>query len=590
MAADTLNSASLDHPLVLYGAFALCSATLLLFLAWQVAIEGRHHSSRAFGAFCISVAAWALADALALAGPNEDWSRFWIENVRGTAICITVVTWIWFCTAYTLPPGSTWGRLLIACYLLMGIVFVVILWSPWSETWIYTYTLEKQKILWYPVRRESGDLVALHQAFVLSACGLGVSLLVLFLFRAGPDSRWQVLLVLLGTGVTATVSTLSLLGYFGSQALDKVLYTIPIMVLLLRVACFRFGFLKSSPILLRALMTTIPYPIIVLDKFKHLVEANLAGLQLLSEESTHPGQPIKLPCLDLRGMLDSRSELAHFLFTDFVGVRSFKLSTTHPRIMNGERIPLVYGDGKGGDVLVILRDETEHQQLVEDLEQYARFVAHELKNPLTSIVALTDVLQRQREEEHRITAEILAGAERMKDIIHELLLASIPRPGMQELGAVDVRGLTETIVNRLRHETPDVELLIEPPGPWPFVLARGTWVEQILSNLIQNAVEHGGHGPVRVTARVETDKLRVSVVDNGSGSLFQSTQYSSSPESSSYKRKPWPKSINLYPRGLGLTVVRHLVDRLGGETGIESPRGQATTSWFTLPIAKSSSD
>ncbi len=318
MTAATTNAHPMYQALSVYAAFGLCSAVLLLILSAQVMVEGVHRSARTFGVFCMACAAWALADTFALLGPNETWSRFWIVTVRQTAVCVTAVAWVWFASAYTLAPGSAIGRRLVAFYFVVALIFAAIGWMPFREQLIYAYALEQHEYLWHPVGREGGTLHVPYLVFMFSACALGLTMLLLFLFRAGPDSRWQVLLVLLGTGISILVSALSTLGYLGSRALDKSIYSMPVMVLLLFFACFRFGFLKSSPVLLRALMTAIPNPILVLDRNCHLVEANLAGLTLLSQESTTPGKPILLPCPDLRSMLDGSTELAHFLFTDFL--------------------------------------------------------------------------------------------------------------------------------------------------------------------------------------------------------------------------------------------------------------------------------
>ncbi len=266
-----------------------------------------------------------------------------------------------------------------------------------------------------------------------------------------------------------------------------------------------------------------------------------------------------------------------------------KISAAHPSILTGERIPLLASRSETGDTLIILRDETAQQQLVADLQQYAHFVAHELKNPLTSIMALTELLQQQAPQEsaQQIAGELLASGERMRQIIQELLLASVPQPGIQDLEAVDVQPVTVRVVDRILSDSPEAMVVVETPAPWPAVWGRSTWIEQILSNLIENALEHGGDGAVRITARTEAQQLRISVIDNGTSTVFQSTQYNSATESTATTQSQ-RCGRGLYPRGLGLSVVRLLVEKSGGEMGIESPRRHCTTAWFTLPLAASS--
>jgi two-component system phosphate regulon sensor histidine kinase PhoR len=114
--------------------------------------------------------------------------------------------------------------------------------------------------------------------------------------------------------------------------------------------------------------------------------------------------------------------------------------------------------------------------------------------------------------------------------------------------------------------------------------ARADWraLEQVLTNLIDNAVKYGSEGSsVTVRATVEHNRLRIAVEDTGPG--IDATHLPRLFER--FYRVDASRSRELGGTGLGLSIVKHLVEAMGGKVAVESTPGRGTSFAFTLPRA-----
>ncbi|RMG87985.1 MAG: ATP-binding protein, partial [Chloroflexi bacterium] len=116
---------------------------------------------------------------------------------------------------------------------------------------------------------------------------------------------------------------------------------------------------------------------------------------------------------------------------------------------------------------------------------------------------------------------------------------------------------------------------------WPIAVGHAPWVEEVWSNYISNAVKYGGEPPqITIGAEQEKNYVRFYVHDNGPGldAQARSRLFAAGTRLAQHRA--------LKGHGLGLSIVRRIVERLGGEVGVESEPGQGSTFYFTLPIAQ----
>lgn len=165
------------------------------------------------------------------------------------------------------------------------------------------------------------------------------------------------------------------------------------------------------------------------------------------------------------------------------------------------------------------------QQLLEIAKQLLADTSHELRNPLTVLMTDLDLLRKDLtvEEREEVISEAQATVERMTRLVRDLLLLSRVEAQSErvELAPVDLHALTSRVANRLRKALMDkadrLEVSLAPERPL-LALIDSERTEQILTNLIENAVFYSEGGPITIVVEpVYPDWISVAVKDRGCG-------------------------------------------------------------------------
>ncbi len=221
--------------------------------------------------------------------------------------------------------------------------------------------------------------------------------------------------------------------------------------------------------------------------------------------------------------------------------------------------------------------------LTRELNAFAHTVAHDLKQPLTIVLGFADMLNEEMgggldDPEKRMLQGIKQGARRMSNIVEGLLLLASTRSSEIEPGPLNMGDIVQEVQQNLAAviDEAGAELVVSPT--WPESLGYEPWIESVWANYLTNAIKYGGRPP-----RVELSGEEMSggyarfwVRDNGPGL----TPEERTRLFTSFTRLGQPRSLG---HGLGLTIVRRIVERLGGEVGVQSEPGKGSTFWFTLP-------
>jgi signal transduction histidine kinase len=229
--------------------------------------------------------------------------------------------------------------------------------------------------------------------------------------------------------------------------------------------------------------------------------------------------------------------------------------------------------------------ELEKRQL--ESEAFARTVAHDLKNPLAGIIGLSNLLLSDCTTDTLPTADsienlqfIAQAADKMLNIIDALLLlANASKQKHIQTKALDMSHIMVQVINhRLAYMFKEFQGTIKLPKTWLVAKGYAPWVEEIWANYISNALKYGGQPPhIELDATIQTDgMIRFWVRDNGPGL---------SPESQAQLFTPFTRlhQDRAEGHGLGLSIVQQVVERLGGEAGVESTLGDGSVFYFTLP-------
>jgi two-component system, sensor histidine kinase and response regulator len=223
-----------------------------------------------------------------------------------------------------------------------------------------------------------------------------------------------------------------------------------------------------------------------------------------------------------------------------------------------------------------------------ELDAYAHTVAHNLKNPLAVITmtadAISDIHDLTPRELNDFLRQIQGTAHEMDDIVDNLLLFSEVRKADAPIQPVDMTEVMTHIRKRLAALIKGRRARIRFPKTWPDALGYAPWVEEVWSNYLSNALKYGGDPPcIELGAGVQPDGMvRYWLRDHGPGLT---------PEARMRMFTSFPRIAQAHRggHGLGLLIVRSIVEKLGGEVGVESEPGNGSLFFFTLRACRQTS-
>ncbi len=240
------------------------------------------------------------------------------------------------------------------------------------------------------------------------------------------------------------------------------------------------------------------------------------------------------------------------------------------------------------EVIRSIRTRLEKKELLDELDAFAHTVAHDLKNPLATLIGRLDILLMTLDTADEATkrkhvSEACNSATRLVSIIDELLVLSGVRQKDTKPEPLDMTAIVTEAMERLRDLLIKTKANVQLPETWPTASGYAPWIVHVWTNYISNAAKYAGpNAQIRLGAMASADRgrIRFTVSDDGPG-------LGSAAVSALFVPFTRITNVRANGHGLGLSIVRRIIEKLGGQVGVDSEPDRGACFWFELPTADS---
>lgn len=240
-------------------------------------------------------------------------------------------------------------------------------------------------------------------------------------------------------------------------------------------------------------------------------------------------------------------------------------------------------------VMVMLNDTTAIRRTEKMRRDFVANVSHELRTPLSAIKGYAETLCDGALEDEAVAKDfvkvILRHSQRLKQLVDDLLdLSKLESPDFKpELEPLALPSLMRRVFSLIldKAQEKQLQMTLNISDEMPLILADCGGLEQVLTNLLDNAIKYTPKdGAVTMSASIQDRLIRVDIKDTGIGidpkyihRVFER-----------FYRVDKARSRDMGGTGLGLSIVKHIVQLHGGEIWVESAPNEGSTFSFTLPI------
>lgn len=242
---------------------------------------------------------------------------------------------------------------------------------------------------------------------------------------------------------------------------------------------------------------------------------------------------------------------------------------------------------------ITLRKKTQKdlEQKIAELDAFGHTVAHDLKNPLMVIDMSIESLMAefasiQDKSINKRLAFINDGTKHMINIIESILmLAGIKKIDRKEFTVFSISESVDEALKRMAYNIESNGVQVIKPDSWPSVFGYAPWITVVWVNYISNAIKYGGNPSLKIKPVIElgydkpetSDHIRFWIKDNGEG-------IAKDKEGTLFKEFTRLHTGNKKGFGLGLSIVKTVIDKFNGVVGVESEFGKGSLFYFTLPV------
>ena len=323
--------------------------------------------------------------------------------------------------------------------------------------------------------------------------------------------------------------------------------------------------------------------VVAVDREKRVILLNKQAVLNLSIDNTSELMEQSLEKLATHKQLTE-------LFTDVI--RDSKTSSAEYTPDSGKTYilahvsPLIDCSGNSFGAVGVLQDITEIRQLEHLRRDFVANVSHELRTPITSIRGFVEAMMDgtiNKEEHDKYLDIIHQETLRLSKLIYDLLDLSSMKSQNQtwDLNEIDVYELINLLLVKIKPITHKNQVSINKqlPAQLPSMLGNEDRVEQVLLNLMDNAIRYSPSGGlITIQAESDGDYITISITDRGSGIPPEDVDHIWE----RFHRVDKSRSRSQGGTGLGLAIVKEIIDLHGGKISVQSEIGKGSTFSFSI--------
>ncbi len=251
--------------------------------------------------------------------------------------------------------------------------------------------------------------------------------------------------------------------------------------------------------------------------------------------------------------------------------------------------PLLNAAGRLLNIIAIVRDITRFRAADVLKDTFISVVSHELKTPVAIIKGYAETLSRPEARNNPLLVDemltaITEESDRLARLVDDLLDASRLQAGglsFEEIAEdIDLREIARRVIERHTSRSPRHQLSLDFPADFPTIRGNAQRLEQVLDNLVSNALKYAPRGgPVHIHGAATPAEVLLSVRDQGVGIPLEEQERIFD----RFYRVEGPETRAVAGTGLGLYLTRAIVRAHGGRIWVQSAPGQGSTFFIALP-------
>lgn len=580
----------LFYPSVISGFIALW----LVFILWKFKkVDGVKYLI----CFEISAAIWAICDGFEHASLSLVGKQLW-SQISYIGITPSAPFFLLFALEYTQNYKFINRRSLGLLFVIPFITLLLVFTNPFHHLiWNNIELIKEENLSVYYY----GSWFWIFISFTYITLSSGILILLLSILRFYSSYKNQALLLIFSVLFPFIGNILYIFKLSPVKAIDFTPISFIISGILVSISVYWLRIFEIIPIARKKIIDNLSDGVIVLDMANRIIEANPAFYKILGMQQEMiigtSFETLSKKIFSGRIIKDSANEfIDEICINEAMNPRYFevKVNMVTDRKNHIGKVILLNDITSRKNTLKQLEESNqelvqeikEKEKLIKDLDAYARSVAHDLKSPISGMIGLTELVKMDYQNNNPQQAiELLNLMQnqgyKMCKIVDELLLLSRIRKNDVIPEELNMNKIISEALLRINPLIEKNQAVIEYPNQWPLVKGQAQWIEEIWVNLVSNAIKYGGTPP-RVLLGFEPvneTTYRFYVSDNGNGLPSKSMDLV-------FRDFERLDKINIEGHGLGLPIVKRIIEKLGGIVEVQSTNtpGEGCTFSFTLSV------